>query len=155
MSQQSARSGSRGSASSTSVSGQVESFGVLEGAGTVTDGHSIWPFHCTQISSGTRTIPVGSEVDFDVSAGLPGVWEAVSIRARSGLSLCPVCAASVPGEPETYEICGSCGWEDDPVQRDDADATGANTSTLRQARDTAMRTMIEQQTGELNPLARG
>jgi cold shock CspA family protein len=155
VSQQSTQSGSSGSASGASVSGLVVTFGVLEGAGTVTDGQSIWPFHCTQISSGARTISVGSEVEFDVSAGLPGVWEAIAVRARSGLFLCPVCAASVPGEPGSYEICGSCGWEDDPVQRDDADATGANSSTLRRARDSAMRTMIEQQTGEMNPLARG
>ncbi len=140
---------------SAPCSGRVASFGALEGAGTVTDDGTTWPFHCTQISSGARTIAVGSEVEFDVAAGLPGVWEAVDIRACGGLFLCPVCAASVPGEPGSYDICGSCGWEDDPVQRDDSDACGANTITLREARDNAMRAMIQLETGEVQPLARG
>jgi cold shock CspA family protein len=33
-------------------------------------------FHCTAIADGTRTIEVGAEVQFDVVAGLRGVYEA-------------------------------------------------------------------------------
>jgi hypothetical protein len=37
--------------------------------------------------------------------------------------------------PGTYEICGVCGWEDDPVQFDDPDyAGGANGASLREWR---------------------
>ncbi len=135
--------------------GRVSSFGVVEGAGTVTDGETTWPFHCTQISGGARTVAVGTEVEFDIEAGLPGVWEAVRLRARPGQFLCPVCAATVPGEPGGYDICRSCKWEDDPVQRDDVDVSGANVLPLRTVRDAAMQHLIEQETGELQPFARG
>ena len=37
-------------------------------------------FHCTAIADGTRTIEVGTTVQFDVVAGLRGVYEARNLR---------------------------------------------------------------------------
>jgi CspA family cold shock protein len=36
-------------------------------------------FHCTAIADGSRTIPVGAIVSFDVVAGHNGRWEAASV----------------------------------------------------------------------------
>ena len=48
---------------------------------------------------------------------------------------CPCCGAEVLTEPDAYEICEVCGWEDDPVQRKDpAFKGGANELSLNQAR---------------------
>jgi cold shock CspA family protein len=59
------------------VEGVVAEFDEARGLGVVasTDG-TTYPFHCTQIADGTRTIEVGTPVRFDVGPGLPGVWEA-------------------------------------------------------------------------------
>jgi CspA family cold shock protein len=37
-------------------------------------------FHCTQLADGSRTVAVGSRVDFCVLAGRGGRWEAADIR---------------------------------------------------------------------------
>lgn len=119
----------------TGVDGQVTTFNVASGDGAVSDGVDSWPFHCTQIGNGARSIRVGTAVRFDVVAGLPGRWEATRLRSVAGSFLCPVCAAVVEGDEGMYEICGSCGWEDDPVQRDDpSTAGGANAHSLDEAR---------------------
>jgi hypothetical protein len=141
--------------SADTLVGRVESFDLLVGAGVVTDGSSTWPFHCTQLASGARTIARDTEVEFNVLPGLPGRWEAVSVRAVAGAFLCPVCSTSVVGAEGTYEICPACGWEDDPVQRDDLAAVGANHLSLRDARDKIFRSMIERDTGQHQPEARG
>jgi cold shock CspA family protein len=63
------------------VTGRVAQFdehvglGVVEGA----DG-TCYPFHCTQIADGTRTIPVGAKVSFEVTAGPLGRWEAARVE---------------------------------------------------------------------------
>jgi cold shock CspA family protein len=61
--------------------GSVESFDDAAGLGVIrsADG-STYPFHCTQIADGTRTIPTGVSVFFDVMAGRAGRWEATSIQ---------------------------------------------------------------------------
>ncbi|MBV8959541.1 MAG: cold shock domain-containing protein [Actinobacteria bacterium] len=46
-------------------------FGAVEGD----DGKRLF-FHCTAIADGSRTIAVGAEVDYDVTAGHQGRWEA-------------------------------------------------------------------------------
>ena len=47
------------------------------GLGTVRDEDGReWPFHCTQIADGSRTIDVGAPVVFEVGPGAPGRWEA-------------------------------------------------------------------------------
>ena len=40
-------------------------------------------FHCTAIADGTRTVEVGAEVQFEVVAGLRGVYEARGLRPSS------------------------------------------------------------------------
>jgi len=61
--------------------GTVAEFDEPKGYGTVraTDGRDLF-FHCTQIADGTRTIPVGEAVEFEVVAGHRGNWEAADIR---------------------------------------------------------------------------
>ncbi len=119
------------------VDGEVALFNAASGDGVVSSGAGLrsWPFHCTQIEGGARSIRVGTVVRFDVVAGLPGRWEATRLRASHGSFLCPVCAAVVDGHVGTYEICSSCGWEDDPTQRADPEfAGGANRESLNAAR---------------------
>ncbi|MBR5740635.1 MAG: hypothetical protein IKX81_04980 [Firmicutes bacterium] len=49
--------------------------------------------------------------------------------------LCPVCGRYHFEERNAYEICPVCGWEDDPVQRQDPDFEGgANELSLNQYR---------------------
>ncbi|HEY8544511.1 MAG TPA: cold shock domain-containing protein [Acidimicrobiales bacterium] len=45
---------------------------------TTSDGAEL-PFHCTAIADGTRTIPVGERVRFEVVPGRLGRWEAAGI----------------------------------------------------------------------------
>ncbi len=45
--------------------------------------------------------------------------------------ICPCCGEASLSELGGYEICNVCGWEDDPVQRDDPSyAGGANDKSL-------------------------
>jgi len=54
--------------------------------------------------------------------------------ADAGLP-CPACGRPTLGEAEAYEVCAACGWEDDPVARDEpAYAGGANGISLEEAR---------------------
>lgn len=51
-------------------------------------------------------------------------------------NMCPCCGKFKLDEVGKYEICGICGWEDDPVQRKDPDFDGgANIISLNEARD--------------------
>jgi cold shock CspA family protein len=61
--------------------GAVTKFDPGVGLGVVRgdDGRE-YPFHCTQIADGSRTIDVAACVEFDVVAGRLGRWEAASIR---------------------------------------------------------------------------
>jgi hypothetical protein len=43
------------------------------------DGSAL-PFHCTAIDGGNRTIDPGTAVEFDVTPGHLGRWEATGIR---------------------------------------------------------------------------
>jgi len=65
------------------LTGTVAAFDEAKGYGTLRadDGRDLF-FHCTQIADGTRTIPVGANVAFEVVAGRNGRWEATDIRAR-------------------------------------------------------------------------
>ena len=65
------------------TSGKVSAFDERRGLGEVTaDDATVYPFHCTAIADGTRTIPVDVPVDFEVTAGPLGGYEAGSVRAR-------------------------------------------------------------------------
>ena len=64
--------------------GVVVEFDDPRGLGVVSsaDGGEAFPFHCTSIADGTRTIPVGVEVVFRVVAGHSGRWEAAEVTAN-------------------------------------------------------------------------
>ena len=58
-------------------------FDSKRGLGEIRGGDErAYPFHCTKIADGTREIPVGTAVEFNVAPGLLGRWEAVEIRRR-------------------------------------------------------------------------
>jgi len=61
--------------------GTVVEFDDAKGYGWLeaTDGRRLF-FHCTAIADGTRTIAVGTEVDYEVVAGHQGRWEASGLR---------------------------------------------------------------------------
>jgi cold shock CspA family protein len=42
-----------------------------------------YPFHCTQIADGSRTVAVGARVSFGLLAGRAGRWEAADIRSAA------------------------------------------------------------------------
>ena len=64
-----------------SATGQVSAFDEHRGLGEITakDG-SVYPFHCTAIADGSRTVAVGTAVEFDVRPGRLGRWEAARIE---------------------------------------------------------------------------
>ena len=60
--------------------GTVSAFDGSVGLGVVTSSDGVdYPFHCIEIADGTRSIPVGADVTFDVLAKL-GRWEAANVR---------------------------------------------------------------------------
>ena len=62
--------------------GSVVAFDDPRGLGTVRSSTGVdYPFHCTAIADGTRSIEVGAAVSFAVAAGRLGRWEAVGISA--------------------------------------------------------------------------
>jgi cold shock CspA family protein len=62
------------------IRGVVTEFDDPRGLGTVTaDDGTTFPFHCTAIADGTRTIEVGAVVAFDVVPGRRGRWEATQL----------------------------------------------------------------------------
>ena len=65
--------------------GTVRTFDERRGLGEITseDGN-VFAFHSTAIANGSRRIAQGTQVEFDVVAGLPGLWEAAMIEVRSG-----------------------------------------------------------------------
>jgi cold shock CspA family protein len=64
-----------------SETGIVREFDDGRGLGTVTaDDGGTYPFHCTAIADGTRSIEAGARVRFDVVAGPLGRTEAGAIR---------------------------------------------------------------------------
>jgi cold shock CspA family protein len=63
------------------VRGKVLAFSEPRGLGEiVADDAAVYPFHCTMIGDGTRTIAVGTSVEFEIVAGQLGRWEAAAIR---------------------------------------------------------------------------
>jgi len=66
-----------------SRTGTVTSFDEPRGLGKITgDDGATYPFHCTGIADGSRTIAEGAEVRFDVMPGRLGRWEAWGIAER-------------------------------------------------------------------------
>jgi cold shock CspA family protein len=63
------------------VTGEVIAFSQHRGLGEITgDDGATYPFHCSVIADGTRTIAVGSRVAFEIVPGVLGRWEAAAIR---------------------------------------------------------------------------
>jgi len=64
--------------------GTVARFDEARGLGEVAgDDGATYPFHCTGIADGTRTIAEGAAVRFEVVAGRLGRWEAWAIEPRA------------------------------------------------------------------------
>jgi CspA family cold shock protein len=61
------------------MQGRVSEFDDARGLGTIEAGGRSYPFHCTQIADGTRTIDVGAAVSFEVAPGVGGRWEARAV----------------------------------------------------------------------------
>jgi len=66
------------------MQGVVTQFDEAKGFGTIRaeDGAGDYFFHCTAIADGSRTIPVGTPVDFEVVAGHLGHYEAADVHKR-------------------------------------------------------------------------
>jgi cold shock CspA family protein len=61
--------------------GRVRSFDERRGVGEITtDDGMPFAFHSTAIANGSRRIAEGTQVKFDIVAGLPGRWEAGRIE---------------------------------------------------------------------------
>ncbi len=61
--------------------GTVSAFDERGGLGEITaDDSTVYPFHCTVIADGSRTIDVGAQVEFEVIPGWLGRWEAGAIK---------------------------------------------------------------------------
>ena len=62
--------------------GVVVNFDEAKGYGSVEDSSTgaHYFFHCTQIADGTRSIPSGVDVEFDIEPGRQGRWEATGLR---------------------------------------------------------------------------
>ena len=66
------------------AAGRVTAFDEHRGLGEITasDG-TVYAFHCTTIADGTRTIAVGTEVQFEIRPGRLGNWEAAAVEHRA------------------------------------------------------------------------
>ena len=62
--------------------GTVTAFDERRGLGTIDADGRDYPFHCTAILDGTRTIDVGADVTFEVRPAGMGRWEAAAIARR-------------------------------------------------------------------------
>ena len=67
------------------MTGRVSTFDEHRGLGEiVADDGTAYAFHCTEITDGTRTIAVGTAVEFEVVAGHLGRWEAAVVAPVTG-----------------------------------------------------------------------
>jgi cold shock CspA family protein len=62
------------------MTGKVVAFDERRGLGEIESDHERYPFHCTAIAGGSRSIEVGAEVEFVVAPGPGGRWEAAQIE---------------------------------------------------------------------------
>jgi cold shock CspA family protein len=60
------------------------SFDAPRGLGVIeADDGSHYGFHCTQVADGSRSVPVGARVVYDVAPGALGSWEATRVAVTS------------------------------------------------------------------------
>jgi len=64
------------------MDGRVVAFDEPRGLGTIEADGASYPFHCTALLDGSRTIEVGAPVTFEVRAGGIGRWEATRVQKR-------------------------------------------------------------------------
>ncbi len=65
------------------ITGRVAGFDADTGWGVIAaDGGIEFPFHCTAIADGTRTIEAGIAVTFHLMPGHRGQWEAAGVTSR-------------------------------------------------------------------------
>ena len=62
------------------MDGTVVTFDEPRGLGTIDADGTTYPFHCTALLDGTRTVEVGTPVTFEVRPGGMGRWEATRIE---------------------------------------------------------------------------
>ncbi|MGH9138523.1 MAG: cold shock domain-containing protein [Acidimicrobiales bacterium] len=63
------------------MTGHVREFDEQRGLGTLrADDGTEYPFHCTAIADGSRTIAIGARVRFEIVPGHLGRWEAARIE---------------------------------------------------------------------------
>ena len=60
--------------------GVVAAFDEPRGLGTIDADGAAYPFHCTALLDGTRTVETGAAVAFDVRPAGLGRWEATRIE---------------------------------------------------------------------------
>ena len=59
--------------------GVVVAFDEPRGLGTIEADGTAYPFHCTALLDGTRTVEVGTPVTFEVRPAGMGRWEATRV----------------------------------------------------------------------------
>ena len=64
--------------------GAVTAFDEHVGLGVVADGAGEWPFHCTQLTDGSRTVAVGTQVAFELRPAHAGRVEAYQLTTLPG-----------------------------------------------------------------------
>jgi cold shock CspA family protein len=62
--------------------GVVAEFDERRGLGTIDAAGTAYPFHCTALLDGSRTVEPGAAVEFDVRPAGMGRWEATRIEKR-------------------------------------------------------------------------
>lgn len=62
------------------MDGVVSAFDEPRGLGTIEAGGTAYPFHCTALTDGSRTVEEGAKVRFEVRPAGMGRWEATRIE---------------------------------------------------------------------------
>ncbi len=62
------------------MEGIVVAFDEPRGLGTIESEGGSYPFHCTALADGTRTVDEGTAVTFEVRPAGMGRWEAARIQ---------------------------------------------------------------------------
>lgn len=67
-----------------SGAGRVVVFDQRRGLGAIEDdGGVAYSFHCTRVTDGSRSVPVGARVRYVIVPGALGRWEASGVEATS------------------------------------------------------------------------
>ena len=69
--------------------GKIAAFDRDRGRGEIEGAAGRFRFHATRVANGSRTVAVGTEVEFEVTPGHLGEWEAVNLRPVTNRSAEP------------------------------------------------------------------